>query len=539
MNKLLFKLNSKLIFRSFIFYLFVFLIFGGYVFFSFQLLSDSYYSNYVVFFDTLTFMDTVMYVLLFSVAVFFSQQKNTLENICFVPRSKSVGVKFLSVIVCSSTICLIPFAFMMISGIAEKVGTLFVLLSVVYGVSRWLVIILIAQTFGFLIGYITNSVYSYLFAIPLTVLNTFLNKYLFRWLFSGDINKMYSFSHYFSSQQKFADGMPVEYRGPVVDAEFFVKLFISVFVFLTIYFIIIQIARKKVTLKAMSGTLISAAFLCIFSVFYFQLHPVRYMNEEKLYISGYERQPYEITSYSGNISLKELAEYDIAVGIKRTGNSDSVTLRLDESLDIKSLEIGGEIAHFEREGDLLTVRVEDDEFSLRLCCRGRISYVSNANSMNIYTSAVSCALPPDFAFLPKIDGDKSQKQYDLKIKSGNTLISNLDMQKQGDIYIISDSASTACFFSGFLTQTEKDGITFYYASCDKLTDHDEIYRIFREDSKLYFDHEKNEIVEGKWEEKPKVFIIYYMYGTNAFAVPYDDFVMLHFGFTTQIRGPIC
>ena len=226
MNKLLFKLNSKLIFRSFIFYLFVFLIFGGYVFFSFQLLSDSYYSNYVVFFDTLTFMDTVMYVLLFSVAVFFSQQKNTLENICFVPRSKSVGVKFLSVIVCSSTICLIPFAFMMISGIAEKVGTLFVLLSVVYGVSRWLVIILIAQTFGFLIGYITNSVYSYLFAIPLTVLNTFLNKYLFRWLFSGDINKMYSFSHYFSSQQKFADGMPVEYRGPVVDAEFFVKLFI-------------------------------------------------------------------------------------------------------------------------------------------------------------------------------------------------------------------------------------------------------------------------------------------------------------------------
>ena len=535
MNKLLFKLNSKLIFRSFIFYLFIFLIFGGYAFFSFQLLSDSYYSNYVVFFDTLTFMDAVMYVLLFSVAVFFSQQKNTLENICFVPRSKSVGVKFLSVIVCSSTICVIPFAFMLISGIVEKVGALFVFISVVYGVLRWLVIILIAQTFGFLIGYITNSVYSYLFAIPFTILNTFLNEYLFNWLFSGDSNRMYSFSHYFSSQQKFAVGMPVEYRGPVVDTEFFVKFLISVFLCLTIFFIIIQIAKKKFTFKAMSGAVVSAVFLCIFSAFYFPLHPVRYSNEEKLYISGYKTQPYKITSYSGNISLKEWAEYDIAVGVKGTGDAESVTLRIDESLDIKSLEIGGRTADFERSGDLLTVHSPDDE----LRCRGRISYVSNANSMNIYTSAVSCALPPDFAFLPKIDGDKSQKQYDLKIKSGNTLISNLDMEEQGDIYIISDSASTACFFSGFLTQTEKDGITFYYASCDKLTDHDEIYRIFREDSNLYFDHEKNEIVEGKWEEKPKVFIIYYMYGTNAFAVPYDDFVMLHFGFTTQIRGPIC
>lgn len=197
MNKLLFKLNSKLIFRSFIFYLFVFFVVGGYVFFSFQLLSDSYYSNYVVFFDTLTFMDAVMYVLLFSVAVFFSQQKNTLEDTCFVPKSKSIGIKFLSVIACSSTICVIPFAFMLISGVMEKVGALFVLFSVVYGVLRWFVIILIAQTFGFLIGYITNSVYSYLFAVPLTILNTFLNEYLFGWLFAGDSDRMYKFSHFF------------------------------------------------------------------------------------------------------------------------------------------------------------------------------------------------------------------------------------------------------------------------------------------------------------------------------------------------------
>ena len=135
---------------------------------------------------------------------------------------------------------------MLISGIVEKVGALFVFISVVYGVLRWLVIILIAQTFGFLIGYITNSVYSYLFAIPFTILNTFLNEYLFNWLFSGDSNRMYSFSHYFSSQQKFAVGMPVEYRGPVVDTEFFVKFLISVFLCLTIFFIIIQIAKKEI-----------------------------------------------------------------------------------------------------------------------------------------------------------------------------------------------------------------------------------------------------------------------------------------------------
>ncbi len=526
----LFRLNFKLIFRSLVYWLFIAVMLGGYVFFTYALQSLSYYSNYVYFFDSLTYMDATMYVLLFCVAMFFSQHKTTLEDVCFVPPGKTVCVKFLSVLACSSLICVIPLLFMLFAGLAEKVGAVYMLVSIIYGVVRWLVIIIISQTAGFFIGYVVRSVYSYLFAIPFAILNTFLNKYMFQWIFGYDIGRFYKYANFFSTQHKYSDGMPVTYRGPVVDTEFFVKSAVAVFLLITVFFIILQLARKKVTLKPMCAASASAVMLVLLSVFYFRLHPEVYYNEQKLYITDYEEQPYEITSYSGDISLKEWAEYDVAVGVKGTGDADSVTLRLDESLDIKSLEIGGRTADFERNGDLLTVHCTDSEFVMELCCRGRISYVNSINVTDIYTDRLSCALPPDFAFLPKVDGDKSTKRYELDVKCANTLVSNLDTLERDGVYKISGSAENICFFSGFLTQTERDGITFYHAKYDILNDIERSYKNIRENSKVMFDHEKNSFTEKKWDEKPKVFIITYFYGTNGFAAPYEDYVMMNFGY---------
>ena len=145
---------------------------------------------------------------------------------------------------------------------------------------------------------------------------------------------------------------------------------------------------------------------------------------------------------------------------------------------------------------------------------------------------MSCALPPDFAFLPKIDGDKSKKQYDLNVKSKNTLISNLDFKKEDGVYKLSGNSSNACFFSGFLTQTEINGVTFYHASCSKkLQKSFDAYDARINSEKITcFNPETYDFEAYNGEKKSKVFMIYYLYGNNNFFVFYDDYMMYNYGY---------
>ena len=535
MKCLLFKLNAKIILRSFIFYLFTIFIVLGYVYFAAQIKIDSYICNYIFLFDGMEIMDATMYVVLFSLGMFFAQKKCVMEDVCFVPRAKAYSMRFISVVTLSSILCAVPVMFMAVSGIVEQTSFIYTLLCAVYGIMHWLIVILAAETAGFFTGFLIRSPYAYLLSIPFAGLCTFLNQHIFSFIFKGDLENMYKFSHLFSVQSMFTSGVEIEYRGPKLDCALYTKLLLVLALFFTALFAIRLILKKSAANAA--GLLAGAALVVLSAAGFLAMHPVRYDTAQKLYIQGYTPQPYEITSISGDISLNEWAGYSISVGIKGQ-SAGRLSLRLDESMKINKLEILGQPAGYEREGDIVTFNAPSGDFVLGLSCHGRVSYVSQLNSMNIYTTALSCALPPDFAFLPKIDGDRGKKQYNLNVTSLNTLVSNLDISRSGNTYTLTGSASEVCLFTGFLTQTQMGDITLYHAkyNVDTLTnDYANTYRRARDERRTIFDHFINENVPGKWQDKPKAFIIACRYGTAGFAIPYDDFVLIDFGTTASIK----
>ncbi len=533
MNRLLFRLNIKTIFHSLIFYLFLFFTVFGYAFFGFNIYLIRHYTNFLYFFNGLEYMDAVMYVLLFCVAAFFAQQKYTLEKVCFIPTGKIICMRYLSVAAASSVIILLPVLFMAVSAVLEGVSVAYTLLCILYAAIRWVIIIATAEAAGFLVGFATKSVFSYLFSIPFAFVFTILNENLFTFIFKSDFDNLYKFVNLFSIQRMFLNGLEVDYRGPQLDMALLAKLALALALFFTVFFIIRMIAQKNVRLLSAAGTLAGAALVVLSAAGFLALHPVRYEAGQKLYIQGYTPQPYEITSISGDISLNEWAGYNISVGIKGQ-STGRLSLRLDSSMDIKKLEILGQPVSYEREGDIVTFNAPGGDFVLDLSCRGRVSYVSSVNSANIYTSATSCALPPDFAFLPKIDGDSGKKQYSLNVTSLNTLVSNLDISRSGNTYTLTGSASEACIFTGFLSEYHNGESTIYRAKYNQITDYDAVYDRYVNHSRFVFDRHKNEAVDGDVLPLAKTFIIYCDYGTAGFAIPYDDFNLISSGSVSAV-----
>lgn len=534
MFKQLLKLNFKIIFRSAIFYLSYALVFLLLVSEHVSLpgLPANKYVNYFAMIGDSVYVEIIIFILSFAAAVYFAHKKYTLEKVCFLSKTKIFMSKLISVAVAFSMLFLIPVVYMAVMSIIQRYSLKYFLLCSLYVVLKYISIVLPAVILGFIIGYIIRQFYAYIFSVPVAWIFSLLFKETIFKLFGYYTDLSYKIYHFITMNGLYDEGIEVEYRGPKLDILLLIKLSMVLAVCAAIILIFRQVLDGRFRLVRLGGMALCIAAYVGLGIMFFEYYPVRYDDLQKLYILDYEKQPYEITSYSGDISLKEWSDYDIRVGIRKTGDADSLDLRLDESMKIKLLDIDGKAVEYKRSGDILTLSCPDGEFTLNISCRGRISYVNNLNSNNIYTSNTSCALPPDFAFLPKIDGDKSKKQYDLSVKSRNALVSNLDFKKEKDAYRLTGSSQNACFFSGFLTQTEKDGVTFYHASCSqKLKKSFEAYATRISSEKIScFNPETYDFETYDGGEKPKVFMIYYLYGNNNFFVFYDDYTMYNYGY---------
>ncbi len=527
----LIKLNFKLIFRSAVFWIcsVIFIFAFGLTVFMYDYLE---FVNYSLILSQSGYIIIILFILCFISAVYFSHNKTVLEQSCLTPVHIVYKSKFAAVLISFMTFCIIPVCFFLVLEIIEKNGILFFSLTILYMVIYLIGIISVATTLGFLTGYIVRPFYAYIFSIPFAV--------IFSILFQNTIFKIFGYYkdisfriyHMITMNSFFGEGVEVEYRGPNLNILFLIKFLMTMVVALLLCFILFQVLRGKVRTFSAVGTVFCVAAYIGLAAAFWKYHPVRYNDLEKLYILDYKQQPYEITSYSGDINLKEWSDYSISVGIKKTGEADGLTLRLDQSMKIKSLDIDGKDVDYKRFGDILEIDCNKEEFTLNLSCGGRISYVNELHSVNIYTTNTSCALPPEFAFLPKIDGDKSKKQYDLSVKSNNTLISNLDFNKENGVYKLSGNSQNMCLFSGFLTQTEIDGITFYHASCSRKLQKsfEAYYSRMNSNSISVFNPDTYDLEKYSGDEKSKVFMIYYLYGNNNFFVVYDDYMMYNYGY---------
>lgn len=520
MNKQLIYLNIKLTLRSLIFYLSFSFFTVAYAFLTIQLGgSGTFFEN----FDRMAYIEIVLYLMLFCVAMFFAKKESKLEDVCFVPREQTYFARLVALLLCSAVYLLLPIAHLIIGAIRQGIGGSYLLRSLLLAVVRWGMIIVLAQTIGYLVGYIARSVYAYLFSIPFTILQGFANTYMFEKLFG--LGEDSAVSHLLSLQRYYLHGGDISFRGPQLDALFLVKALFIISGFLCLISILRMICRKSVRSGTTAVAVVSIACIIGCGIAFFALHPNSYSKWQKLYAVS-SPQSFTVTGCRGTVSLDEWSQYCVTLDICALGDADTVTLRLDESMRIRSLIVDGALAEYERQGDLLTLHCGVGDHSVTISAIGRVSYANDNVVVDIYTSYSGCALPSTLAFLPKIDGNDDTVEYELTVCSRNPLVSNLEFSQDGNTYIVRGTAKTICFYAGYFTSFELNGVTVYCPAYAEQADIVSHYELACMSGKSHIDPTTGELTKEPWEVRDRAIIYDGGYDALGFPIVYDDYVLL-------------
>lgn len=501
-------------------------------FLAFQLIlwRSAQFVNYISEFEQLAYLEVVIYIIVFFHATFYAHTKTILETMCFYSKMQIVLGKCVSGILSSMALCLIPIGYVLIGAIFEKTSIIFTTAAVIYVTVRWVMMIGIAHSLGLLIGMIVNNRSAYVLSIPCAIIFSYLNELLFAYLPVSELIQE-KIANFFTLQRVFIHGIIVDYVGARVDLFLVVKL-ICMLLMILIFISVIMLKESKGNRIMLFITLILFIGEFGMTMWWDYLYPVEYNSREKL--SLYDENlspPYIIEEYSGNIDLSEQTNFvcDITM-ISNERSHFQTILRLDSCFLIKELSVDGKLLNFQRQGDLLIVDltgIENDKFTIHITYGGRIYYVSELDQLDIFSSWSAAALPPGFAFLPTIDGDNTEKIYRLQVKSGNTIISNLDVNDENGKVMLLGTASSCCIFSGYFTEYEQDGTVFYRSTYNHATNYDDVFERLQTMSHMIANTGK--LSEETYDMPHKVFLIHYSYVSNGFPVLYDNYLMYNYG----------
>lgn len=531
----LFRLHLKRIFSSpfyFVlsgFVLICFLLFNGLL-----ITQNIKFINYVARFDIFTYLEVVIFIMLFCEATYFARHKIVLESMCFYTDSQIILSKTLAGVISSLTLCVIPITYAIFSALQEHTDFTFNIIAITYMTMRWVMIISLAQCLGYLTCCFTNTPAIYILSIPSAIIFSFFNVYFLTALFRKNTDKI---SNYLSVQKPFVNAMEMDYTGARLDFFFFVKfLCVMIFVALVIAIMVAVCRKRRLRSLLLVFLLLFAETLttCLWS----SLYPKEYLEKDKMYVLEHANQPFRIISYVGTTNLTERPKFmlDVQVAQTKQTSANTITFRLDECLSIQELSCNGETVDFSRNGDYLLVELPDNadkNITLHFEYSGRIYYVSSISSINIFSTWMSAALPPNFAFIPLVDGDTSEKNYSLAVSGNNSLISNLDVTALGHYnYKLTGVASSCCIFVGYFDEYTADGITFYTSKYNQISNFEEIYE--QSLALRHIDPATFELTDQEYGKPKKVFLIYYLYDVLGYPVVYDDYVMINYGYTSTV-----
>lgn len=530
MRKKLFKLYYKLIFSSLAYWLYVLLFVGFCMFFlvvvfwgeigeglnCFQFLNSSVYN------------EIPLAAFSFLIAVYFVRKDSTMETVCLIPESKYLIIKMIALITASWLICLIPIIYCAVITVVQQTEILFGIKTAIFFCLRWMIIILMMETLGFLIGRTVKSAFVYLLSAPIIILfscmnGLFFNAFNIYHLIPGWVSTL------LSAQHLFVQAIPVDYASPLFDLLYFTKLLVMVTFSAVLIYVIYLICAKKTSARRF---IVLGLFVVVFGLsafWYKQLFPIQYNPADKLFVTGNRDEAYSISSYSGNIKLSETCFFDCIVTVNGDGSGKALRLRLDETLEPESISCDEKEIEYSRNGDYLII--DDPLVTERNSCKidmkysGRIYYISPILTVNIFASTYNAALPPNFAFLPLIDGDCESKDFNLEIRSRGNLISNLNVtQGDKDVFYIKGENDTICLFSGDFEEQVIDGITFYRTKND-ITDLDAEYE--RQLRNSHWDYKTMTITDDPYTVPKKVFQIYFLYDTGNIPVLFEDYLIIN------------
>ncbi len=528
----LFNMNFKVISRSLLFKIYIF--FLSFVYLLLMWLIEwregPQSSTVYLILDRLAPFEMALFVFSFCMAVYIAQQKYTLEKTCFLPRNQIIHNKLAALIACSCAICLLPTMSILLHAGIDQIGARFTLLAVLAIIPRWIVLIAFAETLGFICGSFISSFYIYLLVIPFSIIFSYLNT-PFLSVFIQDAARLGFFSQLLSLNTPFIYGVRLDYTGPLITSLGLIKLMLIISVTMLLVKLLCSIVKRRpVALDIVVSTLL---LICCTGLGFAYAHffPVRYDAEEKLLVRSAPVQPFHVASYQGEIHLQEFMKVACFLNIQPSRNmpAPDLVLRLDEAFALESLQCEGKNIAWTRNGEYITIKLpcssNEDGITLDLRYKGRLSYVSYVDSVNILTSHFASALPPGFAFLPMIDGDQTPHQFDLKVNANNPIASNLEVTTEPEpfCYRLSGQSKTICIFSGFLTSFESDGQLVYRAKYNRITD----YRNRMQQVQDGYDYYTLENIELDPSQYDRVLMLYNSYFFANATMLYDDYLLIN------------
>lgn len=486
--------------------------------------------NFVIQFDYFTYLELVLTLIVFCYGVYVYQYSSTVEEMSLFSRAQIQVGRMISVLLVSLSFCLFPASFVVISAIISRSDARFTLDALLYTTIRWLLLLGGAEILAMISSFFLKTKAAYILCVPSTIVLSYLNKGLFAVLSSRHADEL---SAFFSMQRMGIGSIMIDYATPRIDLFLVVKLLyviIGIAIVLLLVWMILAPQKKRSVFAFI--LLLALESGCIWG--WFQLYPQQYQYKEKLYEMPVCSQDIRIKEYSGEIILGELTKFHCKVYFHPTRENE-VMLRLDECFTIDEITYGQEPLTYRRSGDYIEIDLPEnlsEDVALLLDYHGRIYYASAVGTINIFATRTSAALPARFAFLPIIDEDIGEKRYNLMIRASNTLISNLDVTPiERDLYSVKGNACSCSLFSGYLTQFEMDGITFYRAKYNQITDYEEVYRNALQ--YRWFDPYASALRDDEYKTPKKVFMIYSLYGVIGFPIVYDEYMLLNYGYPTS------
>ncbi|MDO5096539.1 MAG: hypothetical protein Q4D65_08250 [Peptostreptococcaceae bacterium] len=538
MHLICFRLKS--IFLSPVYYLGYALILA--CFFGFQFIlhkSKLVFINYQAQFEVYTYLEIVLLMIVFCIAVYLLQQESNAEELCLYSKQKILLSNMVASYIALLFLCIIPSIYVVVGAITQKTEMMFTSNALIYVWIRWILLITAPFSFACLANYFHPHKTIYLLSLPVTVVFTYLNANIIR-LFSFVGNDEFfveKTSAFFSMQNPFVNSLIVEFAGARVDYFLICKLLYVLVALITTWTLIIGLFSKRKKKKV-------AFFLLLLiletGIIYkwFQFFPERYSSNEKIFVQTDNRDSNIIKSYRGDIKLGEKISVNCDVVVD-TPKNKKMRVRLDKSFDIKEIKCEQSDISYNRDGDYIDIAFEKEisgDVMLNFIYSGRVYYISEIGVIDLYSAKTSAALPAMFAYIPIIDGDDSVKNYDFNVIAKNQLISNLEVSKIGNHqYALKGEAKTCSLFAGYFSEYEKKGVTVYRMKYNKLTNYDETYD-FMSEIPYYDAFDKNEKEKESLPPIKKAFLISANYTVHNQPIYFGDYVLMNYGSIVERAG---
>ncbi|WP_187117424.1 hypothetical protein [Clostridium amazonitimonense] len=399
-----------------------------------------------------------------------AQDKNELIKSLNITSIQALVGKLIAVYIYTTVIIIVPILIIIGYSFYKVISIKLMINLILYTLITWISSIIISSTLGVFIGNFIKGFKAYLIGAITLIILTPYNSMIFMRIFNNE-----AIMDLFSTMKDRPDLIYSTLFGFSFNHGFILDKIFLVILSIFVISISIQFTKKQYCKKAMASKLIISlvtlfSFLGILVVFNrYNLNKGICLDkpEGKLVISNNKSDSkIQVLNYNMEVILKEKLLSTCIMEIKNTSenNKEDIDFKLDSSLIIEDIFKGDEKLSYTRDKDI--VKIKDlnlnskDTTKITFKYGGRINYVNGAGYRTFFVDNNCAMLPPNFAWYPTLEEDKSKKDFNINLVCKNKVVSNLSDNKvldNSNYYNLQGREDKVYLLSGFLDSKNING----------------------------------------------------------------------------------